>query len=146
LNKDRWRDELRIWLESFSWQWFCSLTFRPGLNRFDAQRRLRRWADELRRELGNEQFEWVGIPESGRTGLNFHYHCLVGGLRDWRAGARLFWMRRWNKVAGDALIAKFNPDAGGISYILKNVHPNDVDDLELHLNSQSGTQTKWGTK
>jgi hypothetical protein len=87
----------------------------------------------LREALGTNDFGWVGVPEHGRTGRNFHYHVLIAGLREHHGSRKLEWMRRWNKVGGDALITRFSPNAGGIAYILKNLKPNDVDDIELQI-------------
>jgi hypothetical protein len=146
LDNDLWREEFRKWLESYSWDWFCSLTFRPGLIIFQGPSRVRRWAQDLGTALGTKNFRWIAIPEMGATRMNFHYHCLVGGLRSSSAGARNEWECRWNKLAGDARIAQFNPQLGGIGYFLKNAEPDDMDEIEIHFNSQSKKQAKLGTK
>jgi hypothetical protein len=146
IKGDEWAREVSNWLGTFPWKWFATLTFRPGFSAAQRRWRLRLWIRELQAELGNENFQWFGVPENGRTGQDRHYHILVGGLRDWHAGKRLRWMKRWNRLCGDALIAKFNPDAGGINYILKNVGPNDVDSLELHLNAHTRMQATLGAK
>lgn len=144
MNEQEWRDEMASWWEGFPWKWFCSLTFRPGLTEAQARWRLRKWAGELRDALGNEDFEWIGIPEAGRTGLDFHFHVLIGGLNDWHAPERLEWMRRWYKLAGDARIDIYRPGVGGVRYILKNVGPDDMDKIEFHL--VSGTRSEFGAK
>jgi hypothetical protein len=134
-KRDEWRIEFAAWLETFPWLWFGSLTFRPGLTQAQARWRLRAWAAALREALGTGDFGWVGVPEHGRTGFNFHYHVLIAGLREYHASRRAEWMRRWNKIGGDALITTFNPGAGGIDYIIKNCGPNDVDSIELEIKS-----------
>jgi hypothetical protein len=144
MNRQEWLDEFVRWLEGFPWLWFCSLTFRPGLSPAAARWRLRKWMDALREALGTRDFQWVAVPERGRTGLDFHYHVLVGGLRDWQAGERVEWMRRWYKFCGDARIDVYNPDAGGVRYILKFVGPEDMDSLEIHLKSGCQLQTAFG--
>ena len=146
MDEDLWREEFRKWLEGYSWDWFCSLTFRPGLIIFQSPSRLRRWAQDLGSTLGGKDFRWIAIPEMGATRMNFHYHCLVGGLRDSSVNTRKEWMHRWNKLAGDALIDQFNPQSGGIGYFLKNAEPDDMDEIELHFSSHSKGRTKSRAK
>ena len=146
MNTGQWRDELGDWWEGFAWQWFCTLTFRPGLSESQARWRLRRWTDELREELGTSDFQWIGVPELGRTGADLHFHVLVAGLRDWHADERLDWMRHWNKIAGDALITVFKPGIGGVRYVLKNVGPDDMDKIEFHLISRTQLQSRFDLK
>jgi hypothetical protein len=134
MTEREWLEELATWLESFAWQWFCTLTFRQGLSPAQAGWRLRRWADELRDELGTAEFQWLGVPEQGSTGLHFHYHLLVAGLNPGCGAAeRLAWMRRWYKLAGDARIENFATNSGGVRYILKAVRPENFDKVEFHL-------------
>lgn len=129
-----WLSELTDWLECFPWQWFVTLTFRPGLSPAQARWRLLRWADELRDALGMSDFQWIGVPEDGSTGLHFHYHVLIAGLNPaCGAAERLHWMRQWYKLAGDARIEDFKANCGGVRYVLKSVGPNDFDKVEFHL-------------
>jgi hypothetical protein len=144
MNDGQWRDEMVDWWEGFAWLWFCTLTFRPGLTESQARWRLRKWAGELRDALGNENFEWVAVPETGKTGEDFH--VLVGGLNDWHTDERLNWMRRWNKLAGDALITVYKPGIGGVRYVLKDIGPNDMDKIEFHLVSRTRLQSEFGAK
>ena len=137
MNNEQWRDEYVEWLERFNWQLFCSLTFRPLFSNNQRRWRIRQWANELGEQLGTKKFSWIAVPESGRTGQDHHYHALIGGLRSCDARARLAWMRRWRKLAGDARIDPYTPNIGGIRYILKSVGPDDVDDIEIHISSQT---------
>jgi hypothetical protein len=134
MNGGQWLEELANWLEQFPWQWFCTLTFRQGPSPARARWRLLRWADELRNALGTPGFQWVGVPEDGSTGLHFHFHVLIAGLNPGCGAAeRLCWMRRWYKLAGDARIEDFEPNCGGVRYVLKHVVPDDMDAIEFHL-------------
>ena len=146
MNEQEWRDEMENWLESFAWKWFCSLTFRPGLSPAQAHWRLNKWADELRAALGTTDFEWLAVPELGRTGEDFHFHVLIGGLCDWHAPERQEFMHRWNKLAGDALITVFKPGIGGVRYVLKDIGPDDMDKIEFHLVSRTRLQSEFGAK
>jgi len=137
MQNGEWLDQLAGWLEEFDWQWFATLTSRPGLSQAQLRWRLRRWAEELDDALGTESFEWIGVPEKGVTGMHFHFHVLIAGL-DANSGAiqRLAWMRRWSKLAGDAQIEDFRANSGGVRYVLKHVGPQDVDEIEFHLVSR----------
>jgi len=147
VNKnDEWRNEFADWLAGYQWRWFVTLTFLPGSTKHKATWRLRTWVNELQQILGTAEFQWVAVPEFGRTLFDFHFHLLVGGLRRWHAKERLQWMRRWNQFSGDALICPFNAKAGGVSYILKNLRPENMDDIELHLCSNTQMQSMFGVK
>jgi hypothetical protein len=146
MDKNAWINEMVNWLEGFPWCWFCTLTFRPGLSPAQARWRLRKWADALRDDLGTLEFQWIGVHEHGRTGFDFHYHVLVAGLRERHAPQRVDWMRRWSKIGGDALIDAYKPDAGGVRYILKHIGPQDMDDVEMHLNSRTQLQANLAAK
>jgi len=139
-NELDWRDAWATWWEGLPWKWMCTLTFRPGLLESQARWRLRKWASELRDALGTDDFEWIGIPELGRTGDDFHFHVLIGGLKNWHASERLEWMRRWHKIAGDARIDVYDPNLRGVRYVLKYLEPNDMDLIEFHLQSRFGTR------
>jgi hypothetical protein len=142
-----WLSELTEWLERFPWQWFATLTFRSSPSPAQARWRLLRWADELRDALGTANFEWIGIPEHGVTGLHFHFHALVGGLvPGCGAAERLCWMKKWHALAGDARITDFKPHSGGVRYILKHVVPGDMDAIEIHLRTQTPVAMNLGTK
>jgi hypothetical protein len=140
VSDGEWLDGLVGWLEGFSWMWFATLTSRPGLSQAKLRWRLLRWAAELREALGTPDFEWIGVPESGVTGLNCHFHVLVGGLvAGCGAAERLEWMRRWYRLAGNAQIEDFRPGSGGVRYILKHVK-GDLDSIEWHLCSQTSAE------
>jgi hypothetical protein len=135
ISQDQWLDEFSNWLETFPWQWFCTLTFWPGFSKHQARWRLHKWIDELRNTLGTDNFEWLGVLELGKTQQNLHYHVLVAALRHWHASERLDFMRRWNRFAGDARIEIYEPNRGCVRYILKSIGPDDMDNIEIGLRS-----------
>jgi hypothetical protein len=137
VDRGEWLNEMTMWLQGFPWVWFVTLTFRPGLTEAQARWRLRHWVGELRDALGTPDFQWIGVPESGRTGFDFHFHLLIAGLKKWHAPELMEWMRRWGKLAGDARISIFKKDAGGIEYIFKHARPENADALEMHLSTRS---------
>jgi hypothetical protein len=138
------RKEYGKFLEDYPWLWFCSLTFRPGLKQFQAEGRLLRWLGELDAALGAPNFGYFAVLEYGRTGMDLHYHVLVKGLTRSHFDEKLEWMRRWHELAGDALITPFNPDAGGVAYILKNLDPNRPDHILFKLDSGDQMQQELG--
>ena len=138
-----WREEMTTWLEEYPWQWFGSLTFRPYFTIGQRKARLRRWKDALKSELGTTDFDFIGIPELGKTGDDYHYHSLVGGLSAWHAAERLDWMKRWGRLSGDARIETYQPNKGGMAYVLKNVGPEDFDEIELDLSSHTRLQSRF---
>ena len=143
MNIEDWRQDYVKFLSRFPWLWFCTLTFRPGLSIFQARWRLRTWMRELKLALGTGNFAWFAVREDGKTGMDLHFHSLVMGLTDRGAEQRVEWMRAWEKLAGDALITPFNPDAGGLAYILKNVNPDDPDAIDFEMNGETQMQTEF---
>lgn len=146
LHRDQWMSEFAGWVESFAWLWFCNLTYRPFLSETQRRRLFRRWIEELRGALGTEDFSWIAVPEDGRTGADFHFHALIGGLSAWHARQRVVWMRKWNCLAGDALITIYNPSNRGARYILKTVTPQNVEKVEFEISSRNQLQTNFGAK
>jgi hypothetical protein len=134
--KDReWINQLVSWLEEFSWQWFTTLTVRPGFSFRQAYGRVLQWAEELSDTLGTRDVRWICFPENGMTtGSNLHFHLVIGGLRKGCGAAeRAAWMRYWSKLAGDAQIEDHKPGAEGVRYVLDQIEPRDVSHLELHV-------------
>ena len=115
-----WREEMGIWLESFEWDWFCALTFRPGLTEQQSWWRLRHWLGDVKADLGGTKFGWFATRELGKTKQNLHFHTLVAGVTDPGAANRMEYMRRWAKLAGDGRVDHYVPNPRGIAYILKN--------------------------
>ncbi len=54
--------------------------------------------------------------------------------------------RGWRRLAGGTLITQFDPQSGGIGYILKNVEPADMDEIQIHFSSPPRKRTKLRTK
>jgi hypothetical protein len=134
--------ELTLWLEEYPWQWLCSLTFRPYFRLGQRKARMRKWMEELKEELGTSDFSIVAVPELGTTGDDYHFHALVGGLSAWYAAERLDWMKRWRRLSGDARIDPYQPNKGGIAYVLKNVGPDDFDEIEFDLSPHTRLQSR----
>jgi hypothetical protein len=147
MKNGEWLEDLTDWLEAYPWLWFCTLTSRPGLSAAQMRWRLLRWSEALQEDLGTKDFQWIGVPESGTSGFNFHFHVLIAGLRQGcGATERLEFMRRWYKLAGDAQIEDFRAGSGGVRYVLKSVGPNNVDKIEFHLAAPAPTEAKSGQK
>jgi hypothetical protein len=135
-----WRQQFAEWIERFQWDWFVTLTFRPGITPPKARRHLEHWIHEVRDQLGTEKFSSMAVPESGVTGLNFHYHAVIGGLRQGHgATERLDFMCLWHRMSGDAQVTAFKPGSGGILYILKDLGPNDTAAIMLDLPAETAT-------
>lgn len=143
MHDEQWLDEFVGWLETYPWRWFATLTSRPELSEVQLRYRLRRWGSELGGALGTREYQWIGVPEYGSTGLHYHYHVLIAGLKPGCGAAeRLHWARVWYKLAGDARIDDFAPNSGGVRYVLKSARPGDVDAIEFHLTTRPAFETK----
>jgi hypothetical protein len=145
LEDKKWRSEMATFLGEFSWDWFCSLSYRPYYSTPHRRALLHQWIKEVRSNWGTESFGWFAVPERGKTGNDFHYHVLICGLQDVDAGHRLQAMKLWHDLAGDALITDYSGDSG-IVYILKEAGHNSMDEVEFDLNGGCRMQTKFERK
>lgn len=103
-------------MERWPWDWFCTLTFRgDAVHPEAADKRFRVWVSKINRELYGRRWRkrgqgvrWVRAMEMQRRGVP-HFHALLGaeGLDELR---RLWWMDRWNQLAG---FAKIEPPKNG---------------------------------
>jgi hypothetical protein len=102
-------------LGRWSWDWFCTLTFRGEVHPEAADKRFRVWVSKINRALYGPRWwkhgqgvRWVRALETQRRGV-IHYHALLGGggLDELR---RLTWMDEWNDLAG---YARIEPPADG---------------------------------
>ena len=135
------RDEYESWFSSFHWRWFATLKLIKGhpsrkacLSVFD------RWITELKDNEGSSRFRWVRVLERGAYGDNFHLHVLVGGFRNRMAD----WGRRWERLGGEALIKRFDPDQGAIPYILKSIDREG--DLDVDYELPGLDDEDWNTR
>ena len=114
-------------LERWSWDWFCTLTFRgDAVHPEAADKRFRVWVSKINRELYGPRWwkhgqgvRWVRALETQRRGV-IHYHALLGG-----AGVdelrRLSWMDEWVRLAGYARIEPPENGAAVRAYCAKYV-------------------------
>jgi hypothetical protein len=139
MTKTMLNDDSADWeefLDEFPAQWLCTLKVRPDVTRPEARQRLNTWLRELGEGLGTEDFDWVVAPGLGTIGIDFHFHLLVGGLKKWFAAERLFWMRRWFEMAGEARIDEYKSRSGRVHYIFKTIEGDELKDHDCPLCSQ----------
>ncbi len=127
----RLADSWGQFLSQFSWDWFVTLTFRGdpsqpwgrGFRRdsqvssFHAHRLFARFMRDLERSSGQPIY-WFRGDEYGLVNGRFHIHALVGNVA---AERRLYWMDRWERLAGFARILPFDPEQGAAHYCAKYV-------------------------
>jgi hypothetical protein len=130
-------DAYADWLSNWSWDWFGTLTHRGFPCRKTVQRKFDLWIADLRREHGTQQFRYVSVVESGAHADNFHLHVLIGGLRKRIRPFPHGWRDRWQEIAGQAVIGKYDPNQGGIRYLLKTLLPDRDFEITLYLNEQA---------
>jgi hypothetical protein len=133
-----WQKAMAEWSATFPWNLFCTLTFRPYFTARQRQELMRDWIKDVKHKWG--EVNWFAVPEHGRTGEDYHYHILVGGLPDVSAHDRLEMMNLW--TSGDALVTEFASGANGIAYILKNAGPET--EIEFEIREVTRMQTSFG--
>jgi hypothetical protein len=120
----------RRWLEEHRWDLYCTLKItsgRPSLRQ--AKSLFNRWIQDVEETDGGSRFRWVCVMEHGLTGTNFHFHVLIGGLRN----RTKFWERKWNQLGGNALITPFDAKQKGILYMLKSADEHGDLDIDFKL-------------
>lgn len=140
MGKDEWKVSIVNWLEGFPWQLFCSLTFRPGLLERHAGWRLRRWIEDCERVAGTTAFEWIAVPELGRS--EFHFDVLIGGLEQHHADYHAAFAARWNRANGDARIDFYKPGVGGVRHMLRTISPREIDRIQMDLFTHRELETE----
>ena len=129
-------------LGRWKWDWIATLTHAGYPSRAKLMRKFDAWVSELQREDGTRTFRYVAVVESGAYGDNHHLHVLVGGLK---RQAQMFpwpWRDRWQEVAGQAAIVKFDPKEGGIRYLLKTLLPDSEFDITFKFQQPKGTSKR----
>jgi len=116
-------------LSGFPWDWFVTLTFRDEVVSFRAHRLFARFVREIEKAAGMPIF-WFRADEIGPRGGRFHIHALMGNVAQLR---RMFWIDRWNEIAGYARILSFDARRGAAYYCAKYV-VKQINDWELSDN------------
>jgi hypothetical protein len=118
------RDAWIVFLGRWTWQWFCTFTFREIVHPESADKRFRLFVSMVNRELYGTRWhkkglgvQWVWALEYQRRGV-IHYHALVAGVQDLR---RLTWMDIWQELAGYARIEPIRDRTAVRRYVSKYV-------------------------
>jgi hypothetical protein len=130
--------QMAAWLATFHWDLFCTLTFRPYFTTKQRQALMQAWIAAVKGKYG--QVNWFAVPQLGRTGEDYHYHILIGGLPDLSAHDRLELMNLW--TCGDAQITEYRPGENGIAYILREAGPET--DIEFEISERGRMQSSFG--
>ncbi len=114
-------------LSRYSWDWFCSFTFRGEIVHPErASKTFNLFLCKINRAIfGNRWYKhkkgirWVRAIEMQKRGV-LHYHALIAGkgLQDLR---RLTFMDEWDELAGYARIEPLRSSQAVYSYISKYV-------------------------
>jgi len=114
------------WLSTYSWDWWCTLTFRNEYTPDAATRAFLRFASWLRHDSPGVGY-FVG-HEVGRLG-RLHLHALIGGLEP--HVQRTAAARRWERRHGHARIFPYDRDRGAAHYIAKYVS-KELAEWDIH--------------
>jgi len=109
-------------LNTFSWNWYCTLTFRymisPGL----ARQYYRDFFADIQ-NVSDSPLGWFAVEERGSLG-RLHVHALLIGMEHLN---RREWERAWFKRAGTAVILEYDPSRGASYYCAKHLGQPDTD-------------------
>lgn len=126
-----------VFLDRYRFDWFFTGTFREAIHAEEADKRWRRFTNDLNRQLYGRRWMrrphggiyWARASERQRRGV-LHFHALMG---DWQGldekARRLTWMDNWNDLAGFAQIERIVDETAVRRYLSKYV----VKDGEIEL-------------
>ncbi len=130
-HRQSWIDFINHW----SWNWFCTFTFRgDSVHPEKADKLFRVFISKINRALYGSRWykhgqgvKWIRAIEMQRRGV-IHYHALIGGVgvEDLR---RLTYMDEWDDMAGYARIEPIDSAEAVIAYISKYVLKDGEIDL-----------------
>jgi hypothetical protein len=112
------------WLQEWRWDFFGTLTFRGYPPASRAERIFAEWVAALEKLAGTRSFRYVRVTERGADDANLHFHVLVGGIKDQDRHFPFKWAERWRQLAGQAVVQRFDPNQGGVYYLLKTLLPD----------------------
>ena len=121
-----------MWLRKYHWQWFCTLTFRPGIRHKTGVRLFREWIGVLEADA-RARLSWVRMAEYGGELGKLHFHVLIAGVR--RVPARRA-ESIWKQLAGTAVIGIYDPQQRGLEYALKSIEDGPDYDFDAELRSE----------
>jgi hypothetical protein len=134
---DVWRNALaahgriEAWLgmlTSVSWQLYAHLTFRQNVSYEHADKQYMKWINALSRiALGSRYTKgphkgglyWVRATEYQQRGA-LHFHVVIGNPSDRKMLIPELCAARWSKLAGDASVQYYDPQRGGLPYLVKS--------------------------
>jgi len=108
-------------LSTFSWDWWCTLTFHYESSANAADRSFRRWIRDVEKARGCRRalaLRYFVAHEVGRLG-RLHLHALIGGV-DPYVQRTTAW-EKWKERNGFAYILPYDPAKGASHYIAKYV-------------------------
>jgi len=134
ITKARIRQEWTIFLNSFNWDWFATLTFKNPPKTYTAINQVKRWLRALQREE-KRKIGYYLCMELTKAGVP-HFHLLMGNLQGVR---RDKWWKKWFERCGRARILPFEKNKGAgyylTKYVLKDEYTSaglwEVENLEL---------------
>ena len=130
------------WIGSFDWDWFCTLTLRPGLKYKSAVRQFSAWCQSLEALAGREIY-WIRVTERGRSLGALHFHVLVA---ESSSVSIVRAEQLWGRLAGDAQINVFDEGRGGVAYVLKSISDRPDYDFDAKLPYQSRNRMLRGNE
>ena len=134
-------------LSGFPWDWFLTLTFRDETVSYRAHRLYTTLVRQIEKAAGLQIF-WFRADETGPRGGRFHIHALMGNVAQLR---RMYWIDRWNEMAGYARILPFDLKRGAAyycaKYVAKEINDWDLsDNLRAFANYQPVLPLEGGSK
>jgi hypothetical protein len=115
------------WLSGYQWDWFTSQTFRLPIHPEAADKVFRLWVSQINRSLWGPRWHkkgksihWVRALEWQKRNV-LHFHALISHpTQDLNSVAnRLYWMDRWNQLAGYARIERPRGSDAVVRYVTK---------------------------
>ena len=141
-NKNR--KALTDWIAQTDWELAVTLTFRYDITEARARKTLRRWWNEIDRNLyGNavkrqaKSTKRVCLLEKGKSGTNYHYHIHAKRPEDRDISLKKYMQMlelRWKRLSSAGYVNEFEPNTNNIAwatYTTKEITATNTDALDL---------------
>jgi hypothetical protein len=116
----------------YDWQWFCTLTIRPGIRPLALAQLFQDWIAAIKQDEG-QKISWIRVIERGGLEGRLHIHALIAGTKFFSPTVSA---EHWSDIAGDAVIGRHDPESECLQYTLKSIAESQDYDIDFDLSEK----------
>jgi len=119
------REAMAVWLSQFTWDWYCTHTFKGEPGPLKCERHWTAWLEWLR-WASPRRIWYVRVTEYQKRGV-VHYHSLIGGVR----GLTRLWFKDLWERHGISRVLAYDSNLGAGFYLGKYLNKPDQADIRF---------------